>query len=133
MRIRGLCDAFGIKLHIVHTVRQMETKKTLRRLMQQVQTVFKTHFTIIFWPPKISVSPWGTPPPPYPVCSILIPRYPWCELRNNRRSISWSFRHERYEHIENLFILFIYLLPNCASSLSPLEPPTSSLPSESIV
>ena len=31
-------------MHIVHTVRQMETKETLRRCMQHIQTVSKTLF-----------------------------------------------------------------------------------------
>ena len=57
-----------------HTVRQL---KTLGRGMQHIQTVSKTHFYNKFWPPKISVRPWGT----LPVCSILILRYPcWLGL-----------------------------------------------------
>jgi hypothetical protein len=49
--------------HIVHTVRQMETKETLRRLMQHVQTVSKTHFYNKILTSKNFSKPLGDPPP----------------------------------------------------------------------
>ena len=62
--------------HIVHTVRQMETKETLRRLMQHVQTVSKTHFYNKFLTSKNFGKLLGDPPPPLPCVQDIDPEVP---------------------------------------------------------
>jgi hypothetical protein len=52
--------------HIVHTVRQMETEETLRRLMQHIQTFSKTHFYNKVLTSKNFSKPLEDPPPPPP-------------------------------------------------------------------
>jgi hypothetical protein len=61
--------------HIAHTVGQMETKETLGRGMQHIQTVSKTYFYNKILTSKIFGNPLGDLP--NPVCSTLILRYPW--------------------------------------------------------
>jgi len=53
-------------LHIVDTVRQMEIKEALKRLMQHIQTVSKTHFYDNILTSKI----FGKPSSLYPVYNI---------------------------------------------------------------
>jgi hypothetical protein len=49
--------------HIIHTGRQMETKETLRRLMQHIQTVSKSYFYNKILTSKNFSKPLGTPLP----------------------------------------------------------------------
>jgi len=62
--------------HIVHIVRQMETKETLRRFMQHVQTVSKTHFYNKFLTSKNFGKLLGDPPPPLPCVQDIDPEVP---------------------------------------------------------